>query len=195
MLERLFPNWTGKIFVLCLLGFAATDFLTRPLVLVFVAISFIVTLIFNTSVDAQGGAYATGVLVLMSSAAIAVTISFWTSRKRWAFHLIFVVFAYTTFSNVVQHPEGIKIAAVFIGLIIATSLMSRAFRSTQLRIREVELDDVSREFLSDDQDQVIRLISHRPAVRSVQEYDARDALARRATCSRHNEKETGNEKD
>jgi hypothetical protein len=153
---------------------------SRPLVLVFVAISFMVTLIFSASVDAQGGAYATGVLVLMSSAAIAVTISFWTSRKRWAFLLISVVFAYTTFSNVVQRPEGTKIAAIFIGSIIAISLISRAFRSTELRIREVVLDDESREFLSDDQDQVIRLISHRPAVRSVEEYDARDALARRA---------------
>ena len=151
---------------------------SRPLVLVFVVISFVVTLIFHASVDAQGGAYATGVLVLMSSAAIAVTISFWTSRKRWAFLLISVVFAYTTFSNIVQRPEGIKIAGIFITLIIATSLISRAFRSTELRIREVVLDDASREFLSQDRDQVVRVISHRPAARSVEEYDARDALAR-----------------
>src|SRR5439155_4674623 len=40
---------------------------TRPLVLVFIAICFAVTWIFEANVDAQGGAYATGVLVLMSS--------------------------------------------------------------------------------------------------------------------------------
>jgi|ERR1039458_586884 hypothetical protein len=120
---------------------------SRPLVLVFVVISFLVTLIFHASVDAQAGAYATGVLVLMSSAAIAVTISFWTSWMRWGFLLISLVFAYTTFSNMVQRPEGIKIAAIFIGLIIATSLISRAFRSTELRIGEIALDDASREFL------------------------------------------------
>ena len=44
---------------------------SRPLVLVFITIGFIVTIIFNADVDAQGGAYATGVLVLMSSAAVA----------------------------------------------------------------------------------------------------------------------------
>src|SRR5438552_8708815 len=87
---------------------------SRPLVLVFVAISFLVTLIFHASVDAQAGAYATGVLVLMSSAAIAVTISVWSSWMRWGFLLISLV-AYTTFSNIVQRPEGIKIAAIFIG--------------------------------------------------------------------------------
>jgi hypothetical protein len=153
---------------------------SRPLVLVFIAISFSVTLIFRASVDAQGGAYATGVLVLMSSAAIAVTISFWESRKRWAFLSISAVFAYTTLSNVVQRPEGIKIASIFIGLISVTSLISRALRSTELRIREVVLDDSSKEFLLRDNDQVIRLITHRPAHRSVEEYEARDALARRA---------------
>jgi hypothetical protein len=47
----------------------------RPLVLVLIGAAFLVTWLFDASVDAQGGAYATGVLVLMTSAAVAVTIS------------------------------------------------------------------------------------------------------------------------
>src|SRR5205814_9941875 len=69
---------------------------SRPLVLVFIAISFMVTIIFRANVDAQGGAYATGVLVLITSGAFAVTISLWKNHLRWPFLLIAVVFVYTT---------------------------------------------------------------------------------------------------
>src|SRR5277367_6711340 len=48
---------------------------SRPLVLVFVSVAFAVTRLFNANVDAQGGAYATGVLVLITSASCAVTIA------------------------------------------------------------------------------------------------------------------------
>ena len=40
---------------------------TRPLVLLFTAITFLITILFRANVEAQGGAYATGVLVLMLS--------------------------------------------------------------------------------------------------------------------------------
>ena len=58
---------------------------SRPLVLVFMAIATIVTVLFHADVDAQGGAYATGVLVLITSASTAVMLSVWKTRLKWAF--------------------------------------------------------------------------------------------------------------
>ncbi len=100
----------------------------RPLVLVYTAVAGVITAIFEANVEAQGGAYATGVLVLMSSAALAVTLSVRRRGSGWgvmAFGAITGVFIYTTTVNIIERPEGIKFAPFFIGSIILTSLISR----------------------------------------------------------------------
>jgi hypothetical protein len=125
---------------------------TRPLVIVFTAVAFAVTIIFKADVDAQGGAYATGVLVLMTSAAFAVMLSARRrGAKRWAlaFLLISLVFGYTTVVNVFERPEGIKIASIFIGAIILASLVSRVWRTTELRVVELIFDDKARQFIEE----------------------------------------------
>ncbi|HEX8888260.1 MAG TPA: hypothetical protein VF779_03740 [Pyrinomonadaceae bacterium] len=135
---------------------------TRPLVIVFTAIAFAVTVIFKANVEAQGGAYATGVLVLMSSAAVAVTISSFRRRgKWWAYLVIALVFGYTTVVNVIERPEGIKIASFFIGAIILTSLVSRVWRSTELRVERVVLDDEAEKIISEVSKGTVRIIANR----------------------------------
>lgn len=154
---------------------------TRPLVVVFTLIGFIVTIIFRADVDAQGGAYATGVLALMTSAAIAVTLS---SRRQgrksqWAFMLISLVFGYTTIVNIIEEPEGLKIATIFILVIVLSSLVSRIWRSTELRVERVELDDMAREFIRQAARGTIRIITNRidtgePSEYQIKEKEKRD---------------------
>ncbi|MFI5076160.1 MAG: amino acid transporter [Vicinamibacteria bacterium] len=152
----------------------------RPLVLVFTAVTFLVTIIFQADVDAQGGAYATGVLVLMSSAALAVTLAAHKSGRWWqAYMLITLVFAYTTAQNIHERPEGIRIAAIFIASIIVLSLVSRVLRSTELRIHGIDADDAAEMFI----DQAattgqVRVIANRPGVGDVAEYAAKIREAR-----------------
>jgi hypothetical protein len=152
---------------------------TRPLVLVLTAIAFAVTIIFDADVNAQGGAYATGVLVLMSSAAVAVTLSAWREGAiRHAFLLIALVFAYTTILNIYERPEGIKIASLFIGAIILVSFVSRAMRSTELRVEKVVLNDTAREFLEEARQGTIRIIANRPDRGDVDEYRLKEKQER-----------------
>jgi hypothetical protein len=136
---------------------------TRPLTVVFTVICFLVTILFRADVDAQGGAYATGVLALMTSAAIAVALSAWRRGEtiKWAFMLISLVFAYTTVVNIIEQPEGIRIALIFIGVIVLTSLVSRVSRSTELRVEKVELDETARAFIDEASRGTIRIITNR----------------------------------
>ena len=145
---------------------------TRPLVLVFTAIAFLVTVLFNADVDAQGGAYATGVLFLMASAAVAVTISAWrNSEKKWiGFLIITLVFFYTTVINIIEQPEGIQIALLFILAIVITSFVSRALRTTEVRIEDIEFDAKAKEFLNDLSGGEIRIVTNRREIGDVAEY-------------------------
>ena len=147
---------------------------TRPLVLIFTAICFTVTILFRASVDAQAGAYATGVLALMTSATIAVTLSAWRKGQRVAtvgFGVITAIFVYTTAINVIQQPEGIQIAGIFILGIIIASLVSRVWRSTELRVKEVIIDETARQLIVEaSEGDEIHLIANHPDARNEREY-------------------------
>jgi hypothetical protein len=152
---------------------------TRPLTLVFTAVTFGVTLRFHADVNAQGGAYATGVLFLMTSASIAVTLANWTHRRRrWLYLSMTVVFAYTTAANIVERPEGIKIASFFIAAIVFSSLMSRALRATEVRIDVVRLSATAQAFVDEMSPHPVRIIAHRPDKRAEEEYDVKERQAR-----------------
>ncbi len=146
---------------------------TRPLVLVYTVIAFTVTIIFKANVEAQGGAYATGVLVLITSAAFAVTLSAHrqgSKRGTIAFAIITLLFVYTTIVNIIERPEGIRIAGLFIAAIILTSLVSRVWRSTELRVERIEIDETANGFITQESRGEIRLIAKRRNTGSAREY-------------------------
>ncbi len=143
----------------------------RPLAVVFTTIAFAVTVYFKANVEAQGGAYATGVLVLMTSAAVAVTLLVWREGKvKWMFLTIAIVFGYTTILNIYERPDGVKIASFFIAAIIGVSVVSRALRSTELRVDGVELNDLARQFIEEGKNGTIRIVANRPDRGDVDEY-------------------------
>ena len=161
---------------------------TRPLVLVFTGVCFIVTLLFRASVDAQAGAYATGVLTIITSASIAVTLTYRRRANPWAmlgFGIIALIFLYTTVVTVIESPSGIKIAAFFIGAIVVVSLVSRAVRSTELRAQQVDFDASAERFVREAaQHGTVRIIANHPDERNTREYVLKEREERRRATSR-----------
>lgn len=153
----------------------------RPLVVMFTCINLFVTWVFDADVAKQGGAYATGVLVLMTSAGVATVIDryrqrsgFWLFRVPWLFVVILAIFAYTTAANMFERPDGIKIASWFILAIVFASFASRVKRSTELRFAGFDFADTESRFLWDSLKHLEFpvLVPHRPGRRGLQQKEA-----------------------
>ncbi|ASW54483.1 APC family permease [Plantactinospora sp. KBS50] len=161
------PNWTRAV---------------RPLVLVLTGVSFLITIAFQADVTAQGGAYATGVLVLITSAAVAVTLSARRRRQRRqavAFTTITAVLVYTTAANILERPDGVKIASLFIVGIVGTSLLSRALRATELRVSEVSMSRAARRMVDEaGAHGELRIFANEPQERDEVEYRTKAAEER-----------------
>jgi hypothetical protein len=147
----------------------------RPVVLVYTAVSILITLGFNADVNAQAGAYATGILAMMVSGSIAVTISAFRQGNRrsgYGFALLSLILLYARAANVVEKPDGLTISAFFILGIIAISLVSRVARTTELRADVIRFDENARRFIADslDYDGALNLIANRRQAGDKQEY-------------------------
>ncbi|MFE2757980.1 amino acid transporter [Actinosynnema sp. NPDC059335] len=162
------PDWTRAV---------------RPVVLVYTAVCVLVTIIFHADVNAQAGAYATGILAMMVSATVAVVISAarrGQRRQAVGFTALTLVLLYALVDNVVEKPDGITISFFFILGIIAVSLVSRVARTTELRVTHIEFDDNARRFVTESiaHDGSLTLISNRRQAGDAAEYRAKESQQR-----------------
>ncbi|OLF17202.1 APC family permease [Actinophytocola xanthii] len=151
----------------------------RPVVLVYTAISIGITIAFGADVNAQAGAYATGILAMMVSGATAVTISAFRKRQKRVgagFTVLTLILLYALGANVVEKPDGIAISAAFIGGIVLVSLVSRVTRTTELRVERLEFDETARRFVTDsiDHDGRIDLLANKRQSGDDDEYRAKE---------------------
>jgi hypothetical protein len=155
----------------------------RPIVLVYTAISIGITIAFGADVNAQAGAYATGILAMMVSGAVAVTISAFRAGQRVAgamFTVLTLILLYALGANVVEKPDGILISAVFIAGIVVVSLVSRVSRTTELRADAIEFDDEARRFVTDSiqHDGELNIVANRRQAGDRAEYEGKEAEQR-----------------
>lgn len=158
------PDWTRAV---------------RPVVLVYTAISILITIGFKADVNAQAGAYATGILAMMVSGAVAVSISAARQKRRRAavgFSILTLILLYALAANVIEKPDGLAISGFFILGIVVVSLVSRISRTTELRVHRIEFDEKARRFITDtlEFDGRINLIANRVQDGDAAEYAAKE---------------------
>jgi hypothetical protein len=155
----------------------------RPLVVAFTAIAIVVTFIFNASVSAQSDAYATGVLILMSSACLAVSMQLSKTTKEeprrgwwraldmvniWYVRLVAAVFVFTTSTVIMEKPVGLVITCVFTIATFIVAFTSRIARSRELRFTEFHFESPTArlqwgDICSGDGAPLRILVPHRPS--------------------------------
>jgi hypothetical protein len=151
----------------------------RPVVIVYTVISIVITVAFGADVNAQAGAYATGILAMMVSGAFAVTVSAVRRGQRRAvvgFAVLTLVLLYALAENIREKPDGIAISAMFIAGIIVVSLVSRVSRTTELRADRIEFDGRAREIITEslNHDGALNLIANRRQAGDAAEYTAKE---------------------
>jgi hypothetical protein len=142
------------------------------ILMVFAAVNLLVTLYFQASVSAQRNAYASGVLVLMSCAGIVTVLdrrkaraerrlpkgqltianyqlSIVNSAIGGYFTVVASVFVLMTIAVALHSASGLVIAGCFIVALLATSVVSRAYRADELRTVGFEFKDAQSKFLWD----------------------------------------------
>jgi hypothetical protein len=151
----------------------------RPVVIVYTVISIGITIAFGADVNAQAGAYATGILAMMASGAVAVTISAFRGRQSKAgiaFTVLTLILLYALVENVIEKPDGIAISAAFIAGIVVVSLISRVTRTTELRVDRIEFNDTARQFITDSihHDGHLNLVANKRQAGDDDEYRAKE---------------------
>jgi hypothetical protein len=155
----------------------------------FAFINLLVTLIFQAHVEDQRGAYATGVLALITSAGVASAldkrremrdkhhglVGRFFARINLGYYTAFAaLFVLTAISVMLQTPSGLGITLCFIAAIVAMSVISRAWRADELRTIGFEFKDDESKFLWDSMraaDFPV-LVPHRPGHQSRAEKEA-----------------------
>lgn len=155
----------------------------RPVVIVYTIISIIITIAFGADVNAQAGAYATGILAMMVSGAVAVTISAYRYRRTWpaaGFTVLTLILLYALGANIIEKPDGIAISALFILGIVAVSLISRVTRTTELRVDRIEFDLRARRYITESiaHDGALNIIANRRQEGDAAEYETKEAEQR-----------------
>jgi hypothetical protein len=163
------PDWTRAV---------------RPVVLVYTGISIIITIAFGADVDAQAGAYATGILAMMVSAAVAVTIASVRRRSIPAiigFSVVTLVLVYALGANIIEKPDGIAISGLFILGIVVVSLVSRVRRSTEIRAESIEFDETARRYIEESlvHDGRLDIVANRRQTGDKEEYTLKARAQRR----------------